>query len=107
KKDVVPRKTRSLTIVEEAVVGELANSINIQESRSQRCRRSQLTIDNQTDKAVSDMYNEWGHKLKGPTVEDLAVRSNESEESTNETDDADESNMDLSHDNLHRDDDDA
>ncbi|GJT54080.1 hypothetical protein Tco_0989134 [Tanacetum coccineum] len=33
KKDVVPRKTRSLTIVEEVVVGELANSISIQEPR--------------------------------------------------------------------------
>ncbi|GJW83969.1 hypothetical protein Tco_0157114 [Tanacetum coccineum] len=35
KKDVVPRKTISLTIAEEAVVGELANSISIQEPRSQ------------------------------------------------------------------------
>ncbi|GKA56084.1 hypothetical protein Tco_0755156 [Tanacetum coccineum] len=42
KKDVVPRKTRSLTIAEETVV---------------------------------DMYNEWGQKLKGPAVEDLAVQS--------------------------------
>ncbi|GKF17518.1 hypothetical protein Tco_0062436, partial [Tanacetum coccineum] len=58
KKDVVPRKTRSLTITEEAVVGELENSISIQEPRSQQRRRSQLTIDSQTDKAVVDMYNE-------------------------------------------------
>ncbi|GJZ59794.1 hypothetical protein Tco_0615610 [Tanacetum coccineum] len=75
KKNVVPRKIRSLTIVEEAVVGELAKSISIQEPRSQRCQRSQLTIDSQTDKAVADMYNEWGQKLKGPAVEDLAVQS--------------------------------
>ncbi|GJS46059.1 hypothetical protein Tco_0596180 [Tanacetum coccineum] len=49
KKDVVPRKTRSLTIAEEAVVGELANSINI--------------------------YVEWGQKLKGHAIEDPAVQS--------------------------------
>ncbi|GJX86031.1 hypothetical protein Tco_0336805 [Tanacetum coccineum] len=159
KKDVVPRKTRSLTIVEEAVVGELANSIIIQEPRSQRRRRSQLTIDSQTDEAVADMYNEWGQKLKGPAVEDPAVQSlldlqkgskasklkslrkkkqpvagegssaahnkyyspsdsvsdvtlysfssDNSKESTNENDDAYESNMDLFDDNPHRDNDDA
>ncbi|GJR71169.1 hypothetical protein Tco_0083534 [Tanacetum coccineum] len=159
KKDVVPRKTRSLTIVEEAVVGELANSISIQEPRSQRRQRSQLTIGSQTDKAVADMYNEWGQKLKGPTVEDPAVQSlldlrkrskasklkslrkkkqpvagegssaahnkyyspsdsvsdvtlysfssDNSKESTNENDDAYESNMDLFDDNPHRDNDDA
>ncbi|GKD77616.1 hypothetical protein Tco_1340237 [Tanacetum coccineum] len=159
KKDVVPRKTRSLTIAEEAVVGELANSISIQEPRSQRRRRSQLTIDSQTDEAVADMYNEWGQKLKGPAVEDPAVQSlldlrkgskasrleslrqkkqpvagegssaahnkyysssdtasdatlyssssDKPEESANETDDADESDMDLSNDNPHGDDDDA
>ncbi|GJR16188.1 hypothetical protein Tco_0798840 [Tanacetum coccineum] len=58
KKDDVPRKTRSLTIAEEAVVGELVNSISIQEPRSQRRQKSQLTIDSQSDKAVADMYNE-------------------------------------------------
>ncbi|GKC39241.1 hypothetical protein Tco_1051625 [Tanacetum coccineum] len=124
KKDVVPRKTRSLTIAEETIV---------------------------------DMYNEWGHKLKGPAVEDPAVQSlldlrkgskasrlkslrqkkqpvtgeessathnkyyssldiashatlyssssDESKESANETDDVDESDMDLSDDNPHGDDD--
>ncbi|GKE36567.1 hypothetical protein Tco_1459972 [Tanacetum coccineum] len=111
KKDVVPRRTRSLTIAEESVVGEHAKSISIQEPRSQRRRRSQLTIDSQTDEAVSDMYNEWGQKLKGPAVEDPVVQSlldlrdatlyssslDESEESANETDDADESDMDLIH----------
>ncbi|GJX72419.1 hypothetical protein Tco_0309590 [Tanacetum coccineum] len=34
-KDVVPRKTRSLTIAEETALGELAHSISIQEPRSQ------------------------------------------------------------------------
>ncbi|GJS15225.1 hypothetical protein Tco_0409697 [Tanacetum coccineum] len=133
KKDDVPRKTISLTIAEEAVICELAKSISIQEPRSQRPRRSQLTIDIPTDDAVADMYNEWGHKLKGPAVEDPAQpvtgegssaaqnkyystsyiasdatlyssSSDELEESANETDDADKSNMDLSNDNPHGDD---
>nr|GEU29106.1 hypothetical protein [Tanacetum cinerariifolium] len=43
KKYVMPRKTRSLTIAEEAVVDELAISISIQEPHFQRRRRSQLT----------------------------------------------------------------
>nr|GEV75118.1 hypothetical protein [Tanacetum cinerariifolium] len=73
KKDDVPRKTRSLTITEKVVVGELENFISIQESRSQRRSRSQLTIDSKTDEAVADMYNEWGQKLKGLAVEDPAV----------------------------------
>ncbi|GJZ71003.1 hypothetical protein Tco_0634854 [Tanacetum coccineum] len=74
----------------------------------------------QTNKAVADMYNEWGQKLKGPAVEDPAVQSlldlrkrskasrlentdsdatlyssssNKTEESANETDDVDESDM--------------
>ncbi|GJT47742.1 hypothetical protein Tco_0973899 [Tanacetum coccineum] len=154
--DVVPRKTRSQTIAEETVVGELANSISIQEPRSQQRQRSQLTIDRQTDKAVTDMYNEWGQKLKGLAVDDLAVlslldlqkgskasileslkqtkqavagegssaahnkyydsldtdsdailhssSSDKTEESANETDVADESDMDLSDDNPNRDD---
>ncbi|GJU00655.1 hypothetical protein Tco_1110993 [Tanacetum coccineum] len=124
KKDDVPRKTISLTIVEEAVVCELAKSISIQEPRSQRPRRRQLTIDNPTDDAVTDMYNEWGHKLKvageGSSVAQnkyystsyidsdatlYSLSSDELEESANETDDADESNMDLSNDNPHGDDD--
>ncbi|GJR38699.1 hypothetical protein Tco_1214383 [Tanacetum coccineum] len=133
KKDVVPRKTRSLTIAEEAVVGELEKSMSIQEPRSQRRQRSQLTIDSQTDEAVADMYNEWGQKLKGPAVEDPAqpvagegscaahnkyysssdtnsdatLYSSSSEkpgESAKETDDANESDMDLLDDNPHEDD---
>nr|GEZ12406.1 hypothetical protein [Tanacetum cinerariifolium] len=95
KKDVVPRKIRSLTIAEEAVIGELANFISIQEPHFQRCRSIQLTIDSQTDESVADMYNEYGQKLK-----------DESEESAKENDDADESNMDLPDVNPHGDDDD-
>ncbi|GJS94751.1 hypothetical protein Tco_0801719 [Tanacetum coccineum] len=70
KKDDVPRKTRSQTIVEETVVGELANSISIQEPR-----RSQLKIDSQLDNTVAYTYAEWGQKLKGPAVDDPEVQS--------------------------------
>ncbi|GKD93711.1 hypothetical protein Tco_1373548, partial [Tanacetum coccineum] len=55
--------------------GELANSISIQESPSQQRRRSQLTIDSQLDDTVANTYAEWGQKLKGPAVEDMAVQS--------------------------------
>ncbi|GJU87011.1 hypothetical protein Tco_1294557 [Tanacetum coccineum] len=75
KKDVVPRKTRSLTIAKEMIVGELAHSISIKESRSQQCRRSQSTIDSQTDEAVADMYNGWGQKLNGLIVNDPTFQS--------------------------------
>ncbi|GJY59306.1 hypothetical protein Tco_0459198 [Tanacetum coccineum] len=68
KKDVVPRKTRSLTIAEETVAVELAKSFSIDEQRTQQRRRSQLTIDND----VADMYAEWGQKLKGSVVKDPA-----------------------------------
>ncbi|GJZ93376.1 hypothetical protein Tco_0665441 [Tanacetum coccineum] len=100
KKDVVPRKTRSLTITEETVVGKLANSISIQEPRSQQRQRIQLTIDILTDEAVADMYNEY-------SASDATLYSSSSNKSANETDDADESDMDLSHDNPQEDDDDA
>ncbi|GJR75248.1 hypothetical protein Tco_0087613 [Tanacetum coccineum] len=152
KKDDVPRKTKSLTIVEETVVGKLANSISIQEPRTQQRRRSQLTIDSHIDNAVVDTYAEWGQKPKGPAVQSLldlrkgskasrleslkqkkqAVAGEGSsaahnkyydssdtdsdailysssldkpEESANETDDADEFDMDLSDDNPNGDDD--
>nr|GEW60448.1 hypothetical protein [Tanacetum cinerariifolium] len=97
KKDDVPRKIRSVTIAEEAVVSELANSAN--------------------------MYSEWGHKLKGLAVEDPTVQSlldlqkgskasrlkslRRIRGSAKETDDADGSDMDLSDENPHGDDDDA
>ncbi|GJR57008.1 hypothetical protein Tco_1499170, partial [Tanacetum coccineum] len=71
KKDVVPRKTRSLTVAKERVAVELAKSISIQEQRTQKRRR------------------------------------NTSEESANETDDADNSDMDLTDDEPKGDDDTA
>ncbi|GKF53717.1 hypothetical protein Tco_0160627, partial [Tanacetum coccineum] len=75
KKDDVPRKTRSFTVVEETVAVELAKSISIDEKRTQQRRRTQLTIDRQIDNNVADTYAEWGQKLKGPVVEDPAVQS--------------------------------
>ncbi|GJW72086.1 hypothetical protein Tco_0129003 [Tanacetum coccineum] len=104
------------------VIGGLANSISIQESRSKRRRMSQLTIDSQTDEAVADMYHKWRQKLKGEGSSDAHNKYYSSsdaasdatlysssldkfEESANETDDADESNMDLPDDNPHGDDD--
>ncbi|GJV05215.1 hypothetical protein Tco_1338784 [Tanacetum coccineum] len=55
--------------------GDLANSFSIQEPRTQRRRRSQLTIDRKIDDTVIDTYAEWGQKLKGPAVDDPAIQS--------------------------------
>ncbi|GKA62771.1 hypothetical protein Tco_0762290 [Tanacetum coccineum] len=75
KKDVVPRKTRSLTIAKEIVIGELANSISIQGPHTRQRQRSQLTIHSQIDDAIGDTYVEWGQELKGHIVEDPTVQS--------------------------------
>ncbi|GJS53632.1 hypothetical protein Tco_0626994 [Tanacetum coccineum] len=87
KKDVVPRKTRSLTIAKETIEVELAKSISINEQRTQQRQRSQLTIDRQIDNDVAYTYAEH---IKGKCYG---------------TDDADNSDMDLSDDNLDEDDD--
>ncbi|GJV24115.1 hypothetical protein Tco_1376810 [Tanacetum coccineum] len=108
------KENKISSIVEEAVVGKLANSISIQEPRSQRHRRIQLTIDSQTDKAVADMYNDKLKSLrkkKQPVVgegssvaqnkyysstntdSDATLYSSSSDKSANETDDADESDI--------------
>ncbi|GKC51183.1 hypothetical protein Tco_1073928 [Tanacetum coccineum] len=127
KKNVVPRKTRSLTvtdnIVEELVAVELAKSISIEEQRhQQRAIMNRLTIDRQIEKDVEDTYAEWGQKFKGLVVEDPTIqslldlkkgskasrlkttdseatqdsyRSDTDEERDNETDDSDNSDMNL------------
>ncbi|GKE22724.1 hypothetical protein Tco_1434236 [Tanacetum coccineum] len=79
KKNVVPRKARSLTvadnIVEEQTVVELAKSLSIEEHRHQQCAiMTQLTIDQQIEKDVEDTYAEWVQKLKGLEVEDPIVQ---------------------------------
>nr|GFA05748.1 hypothetical protein [Tanacetum cinerariifolium] len=156
-KNVVPRKTRSLTVAEETVAYELANPISIKEPRTQHRRNSQLRIYSQIDEDVVDTYAEWGQRLKGPAVDDPTVQSllnlrkiskasrleslkpkkqpvtgegssaahtkyydnletnsdailysscsDTSKESANETDDVDESDMDLTDDNPVRDND--
>ncbi|GJS88416.1 hypothetical protein Tco_0771052 [Tanacetum coccineum] len=73
--DVVPRKTRSLAIAKEIVIGELANSISIQGPRTRQRQRSQLTIHSQIDDAIGDTYVEWGQELKGHIVKDPTVQS--------------------------------
>ncbi|GJW71071.1 hypothetical protein Tco_0127988 [Tanacetum coccineum] len=73
--NIVPRKTRYLTVVEETIAAELAKSVSIKEPRTQQHRRSQLTIDSQIDEDVANMYAEWGQKLKGPVVDDPTVQS--------------------------------
>ncbi|GKF87627.1 hypothetical protein Tco_0258504 [Tanacetum coccineum] len=80
KKNVVPKKTRSLTVAdnifEETVPVELAKSLSIEEQqRQQYAIMTQLTIDRQIEKDVEDTYAEWGQKLKGPIIKDLAVQS--------------------------------
>nr|GEV20399.1 nucleic acid-binding, OB-fold-like protein [Tanacetum cinerariifolium] len=81
KKNVVPRKQRSITfadniIPQEDVAVELVKSINIKEQRLlQRDIMTQLTIERQIEKDVEDTHAEWGQKLKGPTFEDPIVQS--------------------------------
>ncbi|GJX36999.1 hypothetical protein Tco_0250302 [Tanacetum coccineum] len=129
KKDDVPRKTRSLTIAEEAVVGGLANSISIQEPRSQR----RPAVEDPTVQSLTDLrkgskasrleslkqkkqavVGEGSSAAHNKYYDDSDIDSNatlyssssdKTEESANETDDADESDMDLPDNNPHGDDD--
>ncbi|GJU99776.1 hypothetical protein Tco_1329047 [Tanacetum coccineum] len=70
KKNVIPRKQRSITfadnlISQEDVAVELAKSISIEEQRlQQRDITTQLTNDRKIEKDVEDTYAEWGQKLK-------------------------------------------
>ncbi|GJY42131.1 hypothetical protein Tco_0429401 [Tanacetum coccineum] len=80
KKNDVPKKARSLTmadnIVKETVAVNLAKFVSIEEQRlQQRKIMTQLIIDIHIEKDVEDTYAEWGQKLKGHAVEDLAVQS--------------------------------
>nr|GEW85089.1 hypothetical protein [Tanacetum cinerariifolium] len=98
KKDEVPRKTRALTIAEEAVVG---------------LKASRLKSLKQKKQAVAEEGSSAAHKKyydSSDTDSDAILYSSSSdktEESANETDDADESDMNLSDNNLDGDDDDA
>ncbi|GJX15552.1 hypothetical protein Tco_0216384 [Tanacetum coccineum] len=106
KKNVVPRKTRSLTvadnIIKEPIAVELAKSISIQEQRrQQRDIMTQLLIDQQIDRDVEDTYAEQGKKLKVMQHKILHV----DEEKDIETNDSNDSDMDLSEDEPRGDDD--
>ncbi|GKA82542.1 hypothetical protein Tco_0789290 [Tanacetum coccineum] len=98
--DVVPWKTRSLTIAEETVIGELAHSINMYYEWVQKLEG--LIFDDPTVQSLLDLRK----GSKASRLESLKQKnSDKQEESANETDDADESDMDLSDDNPNRDDD--
>ncbi|GJS90188.1 hypothetical protein Tco_0772824 [Tanacetum coccineum] len=115
---------------EETVAAELAKSVSIKEPRTQRRRRSQFTIDGQIDKDVADTIKASKLKSLKQTKQQVAgegssaahtkyyanseidsdailhsLCSDTSKESANETDDVDESDMDLTTDNPVGDDD--
>ncbi|GJT45689.1 hypothetical protein Tco_0954404 [Tanacetum coccineum] len=95
KKDVVPRKTRSLIIAEEAVVA----------SRLKSLRQKKQSVAGEGSSVAHNKYYSSSDTASDATLYSLSL--DESKESANETDDADESNMELSNDNPHGDDDDA
>ncbi|GJU95786.1 hypothetical protein Tco_1320542 [Tanacetum coccineum] len=96
KKDVVPRKTRSLTIDEEAVIGSKA-------SRLESLRQKKQPVTGEGSSVAHNKYYSSSDTNSDATLYSLS--SDETEESVNETDDADESDMDLSNHNPHVDDD--
>nr|GEX68217.1 hypothetical protein [Tanacetum cinerariifolium] len=98
KKDVVPRKTRSLTIAEEAVVGSKA-------SRLESLRQKKQPVAGEGSSATHNKYYSSSDIASDATLHSLSL--DKSKESANETDDANESDMELSNDNLHGDDDDS
>nr|GEV32236.1 ribonuclease H-like domain-containing protein [Tanacetum cinerariifolium] len=125
KKNDVPRKTRSLTVAEETITYELAKSVSIKEPHTQQQRMSQLRIDSQIDDDVaitlkslkqknqpvegegsSATHTKYYDNLETDSYAILySTCSDMSKKSANETDDADGSNIDLTDDNLVRDDD--
>ncbi|GJS03805.1 hypothetical protein Tco_0320313 [Tanacetum coccineum] len=95
KKDHVPRKTRSLTIAEEAVVV----------SRLESLRQKKQPTAGEGSSVSHKKYYDSSDTDSDATL--YSSSSDESEESTNETDDADESDINLSNENPQGDDDDA
>ncbi|GJY87045.1 hypothetical protein Tco_0501673, partial [Tanacetum coccineum] len=106
KKDVVPRKTRSLTVAEETIIVELAKSISINEQHLQKGSKASILESLKQKKQVvvgeglSATHTKYYDTLD---TESDATRysscSDTSEESANETDDADDYDMDLYNDN--------
>ncbi|GKE42131.1 hypothetical protein Tco_1469415 [Tanacetum coccineum] len=120
KKDVLPRKTRSFTIVEETVVGELAHSIgpavyfpavqSLLDLRkgSKVSRLESLRKKKQAAIGEGSSVAHNKHYVNSDTDSDATLyssSSNKLEKSANETDDADKSDTDLSDDNPDGDDD--
>ncbi|GKD34853.1 hypothetical protein Tco_1250362 [Tanacetum coccineum] len=113
KKDVVPRKTRSQTIVEETVVGPAVEDPAVQSLLDLRKGSKARRIESlkQKKQAVAGEGSSVAHnKYYDSSDNDSEAKiysssSNKTEESANETDDADESDMDLSDDNPNGDDD--
>nr|GEV63767.1 hypothetical protein [Tanacetum cinerariifolium] len=117
KKDDVPKKTRSLTITEEAVVGQLANSIvedpavqslldlrkGSKASRLESLRQKKQLVAGERSSVTHNKYYSSSDTTSNVTLHSSSL--DELKESANETNDADKSDMDLSYDNLHGDDD--
>ncbi|GJZ62785.1 hypothetical protein Tco_0619206 [Tanacetum coccineum] len=98
KKHVLPRKTRSFTIAKEAVIGS-------KDSRLERLRKKKQPVAREGSSAAHNKYYSSSDTTSDATFYSSSL--DESKESANETDDVDEFDMDLSHDNLRGDDDDA
>ncbi|GJS88417.1 hypothetical protein Tco_0771053 [Tanacetum coccineum] len=113
KKDVVPRKTRSLTIAEELVVGPAVEDPSVQSlldlrngskaSRLESLRQKKQPDAGEGSSAAHNKYYDSSDTNSDATL--YSSSSDESEESENETDDTDEPDMDLFNDNSNRDDD--
>nr|GEV13785.1 putative SAWADEE domain-containing protein [Tanacetum cinerariifolium] len=93
KRDDVPRKTRSLTIAEEAVVGSKA-------SRLESLRQKKQPVAEEGSSAAHDKYYSSSDTTSDATL--YSSSSDKPKRSANETDDADKSDMNLSDDNPHR-----
>ncbi|GKA05962.1 hypothetical protein Tco_0685082 [Tanacetum coccineum] len=107
KKDAVLRKTRTLNIAKETVIGHIVKDPAVQslldlQKRSKASRLKNLKQKNQTvvGEGSSNAHNK--HYVDSDTDSDAILYSSCSEERENETDDADASDMDLSNDNLDR-----
>ncbi|GJU23106.1 putative reverse transcriptase domain-containing protein [Tanacetum coccineum] len=121
KKNVVPMKTRSLTIIEEAVICTLSEDriskvpqLKVQQSlldlrkRSKATRLESLTKKKQpvAGEELSAAHNKFYSSLDTSSDATLySSSSDELEESAKETDDADKYDMDLPNDNPHGNDD--
>nr|GEV18053.1 hypothetical protein [Tanacetum cinerariifolium] len=109
KKDDVPWKTRSLTITKEVVVVEdpaVQSLLDLQKgskvSRLKSLRQKKQPVAGEGSSAAQNKY------YSSMDIDnDATLYSSSLDESANEIDDADESDMDLSDDNSHGDDDDA